>query len=290
MAESMLQIDGIRERVKRALITLIKPIVRMAIRNGMTYREFGVLSRTCYVQVASEDYGLRGKETNISRVALITGINRKDIKKVRDSLHEGDLPDSASPDRISRILTGWYKDPAFVDAKDQPLALPFEVGSPSFTDLVAKYGSGMAPITLMRELRYSNIIEVDEQQVCRMLKRYYIPIPSALNTDGPLDLVDPALIEHGGSMLNDHATTIYHNLYRDDTASPPRFDRRATNYQVNRDYLESYRELFEERCQNLVEEMDQWLSRHEIREDDNPKKAIRLGVGIYWIQGDDSRQ
>ena len=50
----------------------------------MVFREFSDLAKAAFVQVATEEYGIRGRPTNISRVAVMTGLTRKEVKRIRD--------------------------------------------------------------------------------------------------------------------------------------------------------------------------------------------------------------
>ncbi len=279
----------VRDRIKSAFSLLIRPIIRLAIRNGIVYREFADICRNNYVQVAFDEYGVGGRNTNTSRIALITGINRKDIKKIKDAIIDGSLENQAAPDRISRVLTGWHQDPNYLDDQGQPLLLPIESeDSVSFHSLVAEYGGDIAPVTLIKEFKRSQVVEEDlETGRLRILKRFYIPTPDA-GSKQPLDFIAPKAMEHASSLLNDHATTIYHNLYRENTKIPARFERRATNFHVSADYIEDFHELVNEKAQQLLEEIDLWLSEHETSNPDD-KKANRLGLGIYWIQGEESQ-
>ena len=59
-------------------------ICRLLLRHEIGFREFSDLAKAAFVQVATEDYGIRGRPTNISRVAVMTGLTRKEVKRLRD--------------------------------------------------------------------------------------------------------------------------------------------------------------------------------------------------------------
>ena len=56
---------------------LLRPLVRLCIRSGMTFPAFAQLLRELFVNVAEHDFALEGKEQTDSRVSPLTGINRK---------------------------------------------------------------------------------------------------------------------------------------------------------------------------------------------------------------------
>lgn len=278
----------VKKKVLNAFCALIRPIIRLALRNGVTYREFMDLCKNMYVDVAAEDYGVHGRDTNTSRIALITGLNRKDIKKIRDRMASGDSPEEThAPDRIARILTGWHQDPQFLDGKGMPLELPVEGEGPSFAELIRQYGGDIAVVTLVRELKRSKVIIETEQNRLKVLKRFYIPNPSS-DLDTEPELINPKLIGHASSILTDHVTTIFHNLYRYDTGEPVRFERRATNHLVNKSVLPEFRQFTETLGQRFLEDVDDWLAAREQSVTTPESKRVRLGMGAYWIEGPDS--
>ncbi len=272
------------EKVIKSIALLLRPIVRLALRNGMTYKQFSDLSKHLYVDVAASDYGVNGRVTNVSRIAVMTGINRKDIKRLKEALNEGEvLQNNHSPDRISRILTAWYSDPEFTDDKCFPLTLPIE-GRVSFSELVKRHGGDVAMITLLREFKRSGVIEEMPNGDVKVLKRYFIPSADNIAPN----LTDPTRIVHAGSILNDHVNTIFHNLYQQDKKLIPRFERRATNHAIDKAAVIKFQKYAAEKGQAFLEDIDQWLTKHEVEDINNEAQKVRLGLGTYLILGSDA--
>ena len=116
---------GIKEHVIKSCRYLLLPVVRFVLRHGVTIAEFEELTKDAYVQVARQDYGIEGRPTNNARVAMLTGLSRREVAKVRDRLLDGGLPgEETQGNRISQILTGWHVDAEFTDANGQPKVLP----------------------------------------------------------------------------------------------------------------------------------------------------------------------
>jgi hypothetical protein len=238
------------------------------------HRQFAELCKQIYVEVASADYGLRGRPTNTSRVALLTGLDRKEIKRLRDLLHANrEATPPNRQDRITRVLSGWFQDPEF-SHQGEPLELAIEDDGPSFTLLVQRYGGDVPASALLRELRRLGAVEDTGSGRLRALKRYYMPMQS-----------DPEALQRTGSVLQDLGTTAVYNLYRPD-GSPSRFEGRATNSTVDPRAVAEFRIFVETEAQHFLERVDAWLSAHEggnVSEDE----LIRLGLGVYWIEGQD---
>ena len=78
--------ETIRGQVLQAVQQLLRPVVAMLLRSGITWKEFSDMSRTVFVTVATEDYGRKGRPTNVSRVSILTGLSRRDVTHQRKLL------------------------------------------------------------------------------------------------------------------------------------------------------------------------------------------------------------
>lgn len=270
-----------KELISQSFYRLLGSIVRLALRNGLTFKELSAITKRLYVRIASEEYGLQGRQTNMARMALMTGLDRKEIKKVMEQIvNEVEMP--AAPDRMAKILTAWYEEPAYLDDDEQPLEIPIEGPSPSFEHLVKAHGGDIAAITVLREFKRSQTISEDSEGKVNVRKRYYVP-NYRNNSDKAPDLVNPEAISQGSSMLVDHINTIFHNLYREDLKKREKIDLRATNISVRKDAVDDFYKLIDQKGMEFLEDVDLWLSQHETTEDD--KDSERLGVGLYFIEG-----
>lgn len=258
---------------------ILRSVVRMMLKHGVMHREFVELSKEVYVEIARSEYGLRGRPTNVARMALLTGLDRKEITRIRAKLDEGGV--STEPphkqDRIARVLTGWYQDADYLDDDGRPIVLVLEGGKPSFETLVRRYGGDVPAITILRELQRVEAVRQDEAGRVEVLRRNY-----------RLDTADPEALIRSGSVLADIGRTVTHNLYRSpDDAS--RFEARASNVNVPLSALPAYRTFITQESQVFLEKVDAWLSNHETPDGDTSKgEALRLGIGMYWVQSDSS--
>ena len=96
---------------------VLRALVKIMIKHGVMHRDFVELSKEIYVEIASRDYGLRGRPTNTARTALLTGLDRKEVSRLRKKIEQSEAESSESShrqDRISRVLSGWHQDPDFL--------------------------------------------------------------------------------------------------------------------------------------------------------------------------------
>ena len=275
--------DTPKSLIIKSFCLLIGGIVRLALRNGINFKEFSNLCKTVYVDIASQDYGIEGRPTNLSRIALMTGLDRREIKRISDAIqNQDDISNPKSPDKMSKILAGWFSDETYLDPQGTPLELPAEGPAPSFESLVKTYGGDVAAVTVLREFKRSLTVVDTESGKLKANARYYIPNYQA-STDKAPEPISPEAIEHGGSMLIDHINTIFHNLYREDMNTRERFEIRATNTAIDKTKVDEFYQLIDEQGEKFLVEIDQWLDEHQV--DDLSIPHERLGACLYLIHG-----
>jgi hypothetical protein len=269
----------VKDHVIRSCRYLLLPVVRFLLKNGVTWNEFGELSKEAYVQVARDDYGIEGRPTNNSRVAMLTGLSRREVARVRDGLLDGRQQAAESQsNRISRVLTGWHVDSEFTDDNGEPMDLAPAGASGSLSALLKRYAGDLPHGAIRKEMQQRGLItELDDGQF-RVLRRDFV-----------YSALDAGIIRQMGIALHDHAATLQHNL-DPDRQSPRRFEAIASNDAVTPRAVNAFHRLVESRGLEFLENIDSWLTQNEIETgDDTSAETIRLGVGVYLIY-DDSAQ
>lgn len=255
-----------------ALRLLFRPIARIMLRAGVNWRELADVCKATYVEVATEDFGIRGRPTNISRVAILTGLTRREVRRLRTLLEEQDPQIFNRMNYATRVLSGWYQDDEFLDSNGRPAPLPPTGKKGSFEALCGKYSGDVAATTMLKELKHVGAVEEDKHGTLTAKTRYYMPT-----------MMDAERMLRSGSVLEDLGYTIAHNLQRSES-DPSRFEGRVTNTEMPASAVPEFREFIEKEGQAFLELVDAWLTEHEIKDGDD-KKSIRLGLGAYWIEG-----
>ena len=264
-----------RSYIKSTLRKILSSVVRIMLRNGITYREFCEVSKEVFVEVASKDYGIRGRETNVSRVSVLTGIDRKEVKRVKDLLLDHPQVHQAQQkqDRITRVLTAWHQDTAYLNQAQSPLILPIE-GQDSFTSLAKAYAGDVPIRALLKEMLRVGVVEEVESEKIKVLKREFIPAQS-----------DPEAMLRASSVIHDLGSTLHHNLYEGGSEDHPlRFERRASNIYIDPEHIPEFREFVAKEGQAFLECIDAWLSEHEVADHSNTTNTIRAGVSTFAFE------
>jgi hypothetical protein len=260
-----------RSLIGDALGLLLEPLILVLLKSGLTWKEFAAIAKTKFVEVATREFGIRGRPTNVSRVSILTGLDRREVHRLRRG-----PPAPAEPGFMSKptqVLDGWHNDPAFLKANGKPRDLAIDRDGNEFAALVGRYAPGIPVVAMIKELTAAGAIEETKSGRLRVLERSFIP---RRFSDNQINL--------WGSALRDLGTTLQHNV-APVAKEPPRFERRALNLDVDRQALPEFREFLEAEGQAFLERVDAWLAAHRVADQDAARSpAIRLGVGVYHIQ------
>ena len=150
--------------------------MRLLMRHGVSYRLFADVARHVYVDVAEEDFALPGRKPSNARIAVLTGINRKDIAKLKERPHPLADGNIDNPTPCSRIITAWINHARFHDPHGQPLELLIDddPGEPNFTELVRDFSSDVPVRAILDELERMGAVVKHDGRV-RLVVQAYVP-------------------------------------------------------------------------------------------------------------------
>ncbi len=140
-------------KLNKTFLLFLQPIARLFLRFGRGYREYSELSKAAFVAVASEDYGVHGRPTNVSRIAAMTGLTRKEISRIRARLenNEGAVTERGTP--LQELVSGWQSSAEFLDEHGEPAALGLGGGAGSFQSLVKRFAGDIPEGAMRKELQ-----------------------------------------------------------------------------------------------------------------------------------------
>jgi len=257
--------------IQAAALRILRPLARVLLNHGMAYGAFAELARKAFVEEGFDYLTRSNQRPTISGVSALTGLTRKETKRLRDEESGAYVDSSHRYSRAIRVISGWVNDARFQDANGDPAILPLSGGPGSFTSLVSEH-SGDIPAAAMLSLLESSRNVARRDDHVELLERAYLP----LNT--PADMIDIL-----GTDVAELIGTIGHNL----EAGPEHrlFQRKVSNTLVRRDAIEEFRELSNAKSQELLEEYHRWLSSHEVAVDGSPPQSSGyVAVGIYYVE------
>ena len=142
-----------------AILKLLRPLVRILLRNGVPYGAFADIAKRVYVDVAAQEFGVPGKKQTNSRISTITGLSRKEVHRVKEL---GDANDEGALERYNRaarVVTGWIRNSRFTNESGDPSILPFEGEGETFSGLVRMFSGDVPPRAILDELIQVGVVE-----------------------------------------------------------------------------------------------------------------------------------
>lgn len=261
------------QALSAATLRLLRPLVRILLRNNVSHRTFSELAKVAYVEVANAEFGIVGKKQTVSRIAILSGLTRKEVQRLLAQPPDTDSVVEEEYHRASRVITGWVRDPDFGDGKGHPHPLRMEGKRASFKELVKRY-SGDIPVRAMLDelVRVGAVKQLKDGRIC-LLSRGYIPQKGVVEK-----------LQVLGTDTADLISTIDHNVNQKPSKS--RFQRKVMYDNVSVEAAKEFQVLAAAQGQELLESIDRWLSHRD--RDVNPASKgtgrVRVGLGIYHFE------
>ncbi len=265
--------DSVKQALLAAFRVLMGPLVRILLRQGISYAEFSEVAKAVYVEVALKDFKVSGRKATRTRIAVMTGLTRKEVKRVIDEAVKERFELKTSFNRLGRVLVGWHTDADFTGPYGMPLELQYETGNPNeptFSVLVRRHSGDMSPRSILDELVRVGAIRETDVGWFRVMRREYIPEAQGTHT-----------FERTGVVVRNFVNTVEFNM----TKLAPgkgRFERHVTaDDGIRREDLPKFDHYLRERCQVLLEEIDNWLAGLPKPDPKKGDDVIHTGIGIY---------
>lgn len=268
----------------RPVRRLLRPLVRLLIQGGVTYPVLADLLRSLYVEVAAGDLLADPRARTDSRISLLTGVHRKEIRRWRSEPHP---PEAVPPviTRTSQIMASWMRAPEYIDADGQPRPLPRLArpdGGPSFESLVQSVTSDVRPRAVLDDWLNHGIVTVDADDRVVLDTAAFVPRPGSAEQ-----------LFYFGRNLRDHLSAAAANVT---APGPAPFLERAAHYDNLTPATAALLEAMgRETAQRLLSEFNRQVldvldanDRELERAPETPRRRLNLGLYLFVDDDDDS--
>jgi hypothetical protein len=192
--------------IERMIKRVLKPFIRFLMQKEIVYTSFQDLVKSTYVEVAIETAQIDNKRLTDSRLSLVTGIHRKEIKRIREAIEQKRPPCQSELQASlgAAVMAKWLSHPDYSTDDHQTKPIPLKGEPPSFEALVYSISKDKHFRSLLDDWQTQDIISLHDDEV-KLLKQGFVP---SKDEDEKLFFAG----KNAGALLN----TIQHNLSNQD--------------------------------------------------------------------------
>ncbi len=265
--------EAIKKVLAQAVIRILKPIIRVLIRNEISHGEFAEYAKQAYIDVAYEHFSIPNRKTTYSRVAILTGLNRKEVVRLNQQDASDIQPRKGTTNRAMRVVSGWLQNSDFQDKDGKPLELPIKGDDISFNTLALRYSGDITARAVLDELVRVGVVKSSStKQTVKLLSDGYIPQHG-----------EPEQVDILSVCVSDLLETAVHNLESDDAY----YQRQLIHRDIPENLAEDFKRYSQKKSTTLLNDLNQWLSKRvDGKVDDDNSSIKRIGIGVYYFQDD----
>jgi Family of unknown function (DUF6502) len=279
ITETVVLCCNVAQSVKHNLLAafryLLRPLVRIAIRNGVAYPEFSGMLQDAYVNVAAAQLRASVREPTADAISVMTEVDSEFVRELLGSPDDAKLGEAEQKiNAAARVLVGWHTDRDYIGPYGLVRDLPFtgtEVQGrrevKGFTELARQYCPGFPPKVLLDELIRTSCVQDLGNGFFRALTRSYVP-----------EQLSAESIRRFAHVVHNVTETLELNL-RSSTQGPRRIERTIfADYGLPRSELDAFDKYVRDRGQIFADDIDNWLST---RSEKGKQGAVQTGIGFY---------
>ena len=263
------------------------PLVKLLLHRGISYPLLAEAIKSVFVGVAEAEFPLRGKTETDSRISLLTGIHRRDVKRLRlerrrqralaleqTPANRVSPPVEAETSLSARVIAVWTGLPSYLDEAGSPrplLRLARKGGEQSFESLVQSLSKDTRPRALLDEWLRRGVVSIDAQDRVH------------LNLDmlaAARDLDRRAF--HLGQNIHDHVAAIADDLTGD---QPAFLEHGVSHSQLTHASVAELAELARQETLRALQVVNRRALELEARDAGNPEARARINLGVYFYAG-----
>ena len=258
----------------QAISQVLQPLARLMIDHGLQLPSMLELLKKALVDEAQGVYGLADKGSSDTRIALLTGVHRKDVKRLREA-PEATGPGSPMVSLAASVVARWISEPRFLNADQSTRALARtpgrgSAGEPDFTTLVAEVSRDVGARAVLDELERLGVV--------------------ARQDDGYVSLKTTAFVPKEGlsesfhflaANVSDHLSAAVHNL-TPDRSTPLMLDQSAFSQDLSPEQAEQLQQQARRLWASALQQFLQTATVAEQRSQGAEGAKHRVRFGVYF--------
>jgi hypothetical protein len=260
----------------KALESALKPLVRLMLARGITYIQLTEWLKHIFVETAVREFNLPDKAINDSRISVVTGVHRKDVKRLRENmLINPSLVEPTNVNLGSKIVSAWLSNALYMnDDKPKSIArLKKDGGNISFEVLAESVTKDVRARAALDELERVGAVSVDAEDMVTLVTEAFIPAKG-----------EDEKAYYLGLGVGDHTSAAVNNLLNH---QPPSFDRVVHYKSLSLTSIEEIEQLSRAHGSQFLQEINKKAGKLPLNADNSEIKNKRFTLGVYFYSEDE---
>ena len=257
--------------IANALKRVFRPFVKLMLANNLTYTFAIDVLKTLFVEVADQDFTIDNKRQTDSRISLMSGVHRKDVKRLREL--QPDVED-VMPGNVSlgsQLIALWNANPAFVDADGLPKPLPrfaSDNADASFESMVRSLSTDIHPRAVLDEWLRLGVARLDEDNFVHLTTDMFIAQEGF-----------DEKVYYFGHNLHDHASAAVSNVI----GQRPGFFERCVHYdQLSQQSLMAIADIAQKQGMKALRGVNKIADEASMGDKSAKNANMRMTYGVYF--------
>lgn len=253
---------------------MLRPLVKLLMLKGITYTGLLSLLKKTYVEVAhrEHDFQLDNKRQTDSRISLLTGVHRKEVKRIREELDNPLTEKEIKASISAQMMAKWLGHPEFTDENGNPRALhrdhKIEL---SFSDLVFDISRDKHPRSILDDWLNQKLVTIDEENKIHLIQDGYTASE---------DIEEKLFF--AGKNISEHLETVTHNLT---TSESPRFDRAVYYHHLSGSSVDKIERLAKAELLKAMKSINKKAAELQLQDaEQDIKRRHSVHIGGYYAQ------
>lgn len=260
------------EALKTAVVTVLRPLVGLLMEHGLTYPWLSGVLKAVFVDVAEKEFRLPDKRQTDSRITLLTGVHRKDVRRLRQ---QDAVADGGPPENVylgAHLVAVWTSDERYLDLQGHPKALTRQPrdNSPSFEKLVTSISKDIRPRAVLDELLRLGAVDVDDDDRVRLKTEAFIPSKGF-----------DEKAYYFGRNIHDHIAAARHNVQG---GEPPFLERSVYYDDLSAESVRQLDELAHSEGMKLLRLMNKRARELQAADEQSAEPGHRMNFGLYFYR------
>lgn len=266
---------------EQAVAAVLQPLARLMIDQGLQLAQVSEMLKVVLVQESVARYGLDQREVSDTRVALLTGVHRKDVKRLRAVQHTQSKRAKQVISVPAAVIARWISEPRFLNIDQSPRTLAKSpksgtLGEPDFPTLVAEISRDVSARAVLDELLRLGAVELLPQ--------------------GQVALVDQAFVPQGSpaeqlaflaASVGDHLSAAVHNVDPKRSVAAM-LDQSAFSQELSSEQVAALHQHARQMWASVLQKFLSAATLAEQRSQTAADHSHRVRFGVYFYEQDQS--